>query len=98
MYLTSFPSAGSLLSRLERHLSLPRNTALDLASGEANNLTALQQHADALVRLCRRAEHTAFSRFKALDPIAMQAGKALGEAYGHLHQASTLSQNANAAE
>ncbi|KAK0434344.1 hypothetical protein EV421DRAFT_1840832 [Armillaria borealis] len=97
----SFVVSGEAVSQrllLERHLSLPRNTALDLTSGEANNLAALQQHADALVRLCRRTEHTAFSRFKALDPIAMQAGKALGEAYVHLHEASALSQNANAAE
>ncbi|KAK0476391.1 hypothetical protein IW261DRAFT_1609579 [Armillaria novae-zelandiae] len=97
----SFVVSGEAISQrllLERHLSLPRNTALDLASGEANNLAALQQHADALVRLCRKAEQSAFARHKTLHPVSEQASKAQTEAYAHLRHASTLSQNPNAAE
>ncbi|PBL04077.1 hypothetical protein ARMGADRAFT_1158018 [Armillaria gallica] len=61
----SFVISGEAVSQrllLERHLSLPRNTALDMSSDEGKSLTALEQHARTFLLLCRQAEGIAVLR------------------------------------
>ncbi len=96
--LSSFPSSRSLSYRLERHLSLPRNTALDMSSDEGKSLTALEQHARTFLLLCRQAEGIAVLRHGVNSPIASQAKGAGDDAYEYAKQTSTLTSSANAAE
>ncbi|KAK0204508.1 hypothetical protein DFS33DRAFT_1486773 [Desarmillaria ectypa] len=97
----SFVVSGEVVSQrllLERLLSLPRNVALDLILGDANKLAALEQHANAHIRLCRQAEGTAASQYGIEDPVWAQTLEALTDASSHQKEVAALRKVPNAAE
>ncbi|KAK0184860.1 hypothetical protein F5146DRAFT_987729 [Armillaria mellea] len=97
----SFVVSGEVVSQrllLERHLSLPRNAALDLASGDAESLGALEQQASAAVFLCIQAQHIAVSQHGPTDPVYEQAAIASVDAAAYAKQTSALRSKSNPAE
>ncbi|KAK0193486.1 hypothetical protein F5146DRAFT_1181532 [Armillaria mellea] len=101
LFYISFVVSGEVVSQRllsERQLSLPRNAALGLASGDAESLTALEQQARAVSFLCIQAQVAALSKHEPTDPVFHQAMRAEVDASKYAKQTSILTSSANAAE
>ncbi|KAK0470126.1 uncharacterized protein EV420DRAFT_1498497 [Desarmillaria tabescens] len=98
----SFVVSGEVVSQrllLERLLSLPRNTILDLVSDINNAWLRTEERAEAAVRLCTKTYSAVQSQYGPRDLVWKQAYETLDDASKHVVEVVALMQDpGNAAE